>query len=123
MNSERAFHREVTPGLVHLVLLGGDGAQIPGRTNVMTRKRQRDGGGWRGRGVEMGSAALERDESVDKVKLEIRRTDGGAKNVTCQVACGTAGGGIGRHLQWGDKKRGRVRMTDALWGRAAERRG
>lgn len=36
---------------------------------------------------------VERDESVDKVKLEIRRTDGGAKNVTCQVACGTAGGG------------------------------
>lgn len=111
MNSERAFHREVTPGLVHLVLLGGDGAQIPGRTNVMTRKRQRD------------SAAVERDESVDKVKLEIRRTDGGAKNVTCQVACGTAGGGIGRHLQSGDKKRGRVRMTDALWGRATRTRG
>lgn len=42
------------------------------------------------------------------------------KNVTCQVACGTAGGGIGQHLQSGDKKGGRVRMTDALWGRATE---
>lgn len=74
-----------------------------------------------GRGVERwGSAAVKRDESVDKVKLEIRRTDGAAKNVTCQVACGTAGGGIGRHLQSGDKKGGRVRMTDALWGRATE---
>lgn len=80
----------------------------------MTRERQRDGGGRRG------SGAVKRDESVDKVKLEIRRTDGGAKNVTCQVACGTAGGGIGRHLQSEDKKGGRVKMTDALWGRATE---
>lgn len=32
-----------------------------------------------------------RDESVDKLKLEIRQTDGGAKNVTHQMACGTQG--------------------------------
>lgn len=32
-----------------------------------------------------------KDDSVDKVKLEIKPADGGAKNVTCQVACGTPG--------------------------------
>lgn len=48
-------------------------------------------GGWGGGG----------DESVDKVKLEIRRTDGGAKNVTCQAARGTAGGGSGTTLTVG----------------------
>lgn len=44
-----------------------------------------------------------RDESVDKVKLEMRATDGGAKNVTCQVACVTPGkdGQINRQLQSG----------------------
>lgn len=46
----------------------------------MTRERQRDGGGRRG------SAAVKRDESVDKVKLEIRRTDGGAKE--CDLPSG-----------------------------------
>lgn len=52
---------------------------------------------------EMGNEAVKRDESVDKVKLEIRPTDGGAKNVTCQVACGTLGkdGQINRQLQSG----------------------
>lgn len=51
----------------------------------------------------MGNDAVKRDESVDKVKLEIRPTDGGAKNVTCQVACGTPGkdGQINRQLQSG----------------------
>lgn len=32
-----------------------------------------------------------KDDSVDKMKLEIKPTDGGAKNVTCQVASGTPG--------------------------------
>lgn len=40
-----------------------------------------------------GGQCRKRDDSVDKVKLEIKPTDGGAKNVTCQVACGTAGPG------------------------------
>lgn len=79
-------------------------------------KRRRDSG-------RDGKHCGKRDESVDKVKLEIRLTDGGVKNVTCQVACGTPGGGIGRHLQSGDEKGGRVRMTDALWGRATEWEG
>lgn len=52
---------------------------------------------------EMGNYAIKRDESVDKVKLEMRPTDGVAKNVTCQVACGTPGkdGQINRQLQSG----------------------
>lgn len=60
-------------------------------------ERQRDKEG------EMGNDAVKRDESVDKVKLEIGPTDGGAKNVTCQVACGTPGkdGQITRQLQSG----------------------
>lgn len=53
-----------------------------------------------------------RDDSVDKVKLEIKPTDGGAKNVTCQVACGNSGQER-RICTVGDKKQGRVGMTDA----------
>lgn len=66
---------------------------------------------------EMGKLRRKRDESVDKVKLEMGPTDGGAKNVTCQVACGTPGkdGQINSYSR-GDKKGGRVRMTDAWRG-------
>lgn len=50
-----------------------------------------------------GKVHRKRDESVDKVKLEMRPTDAGAKNVTCQVACVTLGkdGQINRQLQSG----------------------
>lgn len=50
-----------------------------------------------------GKVHHKRDESVDKVKLEMRLTDGGAKNVTRQVACVTPGkdGQINRQLQSG----------------------
>ena len=41
--------------------------------------------------VREGEQCRKRDDSVDKVKLEIKPADGGAKNVTCQVACGTPG--------------------------------
>lgn len=44
-----------------------------------------------GDGGREGKQCSKRDDSVDKVKLEIKPTDGGAKNVTCQVACGTPG--------------------------------
>lgn len=56
----------------------------------------------RGRDKERdGKLRRKRDESVDKVKLERRPTDGGAKNVTCQVARVTPGkdGQINRQLQ------------------------
>lgn len=43
------------------------------------------------RGRRGGGQCSKRDDSVDKVKLEIKPTDGGTKNVTCQVACGTPG--------------------------------
>lgn len=50
-----------------------------------------------------GKVRRKKDESVDKVKLEMRPTDGGAKNVTCQVAGVTPGmdGQINRQLQSG----------------------
>lgn len=72
-----------SPQIGPLSTLGGHSGWISGQMDDDTerqRDRQRDR-----------KQCRKRDESVDKVKLEIRLTDGGEKNVTCQVACGTPG--------------------------------
>ncbi len=78
------------PQIGPLGTLGGEGyesGRIRGQMKVMT---QTDRASARDRGRE-GKQCSKRDDNVDKVKLEIKPTDGGAKNVTCQVACGTPG--------------------------------
>lgn len=64
---------------------GYESGRIRGQMKVMTQTDQastKDGGRER-------KQCSKRDDNVDKVKLEIKPADGGAKNVTCQVACGT----------------------------------
>lgn len=50
-----------------------------------------DGASERWRQRQSREQCSKKDDNVDKVKLEIKPTDGGAKNVTCQVRCGTPG--------------------------------
>ena len=79
-----------SPQICPLGALGGEGyesGRIHGQMKVMT---QTDRASARQREREAKQCS-KRDDSVDKVKLEIKPTDGGAKNVTCQVACGTRG--------------------------------
>lgn len=92
LNFEHAFHHEVTPdwspGYVGW-------RRLWERTDLWTNEGDdRDGPSERKRQRERErKQCSKRDDSVDKVKLEIKSADGGAKNVTCQVACGTPGRG------------------------------
>ncbi|KAG8003086.1 hypothetical protein GBF38_007435 [Nibea albiflora] len=77
-----------SPEIGPLGTLGGEGyeyGRIRGQMKVMTQRDRARAGDRR----ERGNNVVKRDDNVDKVKLEIKPTDGGAKNVTCQVACGT----------------------------------
>lgn len=102
-----------SPQIGPLGALGGEcygSRQICGQMKVMT---QTDEGSTRDRTGEREQCRKKKDDSVDKMKLEIKPTDGGAKNVTCQVASGTPGPDrcirtVGR---WKERESGNDRCT------------